>query len=196
MGGGMTDQLVHIVVGDDFADPGRLAIREALRRGRNAHLHITHCVTNAEVKKAKGGTETERMNAAMENVPEKLWERIANVGAEVQGLDAVSASVHVRVGDPNEALNQIAADYAADLIIVGTRDEKGLKSLGSVATHLIHSASCPVLVARPRSYAGMRKSERPDPPRPGENLHEDRTSGYHGTQRVSWNPANTGVLMY
>jgi nucleotide-binding universal stress UspA family protein len=192
----MTDQ-VHIVVGDDFGDPGRLAILEALRRARNAHLHVTHCVTSSEVRNAKGSTDTERMNAAMEGVPKQHWTRITEIGAEVRGLAGGSISVHVRVGDPEEALDQIAADYGADLIIVGTRDEKGLKSLGSVATHLIHHASCPVLVARPRDYRGVAKSDRPDPPRPGEDLHEERIgTGYHATQRVSWNPANTGVLMY
>jgi nucleotide-binding universal stress UspA family protein len=186
----MTDQLVHIVVGDDFSDPGRLAIREALRRARNAHLHVTHVVTEKEVRKAKGDNETERMNAAMEGVPEKIWDRVREIGGEVVGLETGSVSVHVRVGEPTDGLNQVAADYNADLIIVGTRDEKGLKSLGSVATHLIHHASCPVLVARPRNYAGVSKSERPDPPRPGEELHENRAgAGYHGTQRVSWNPS-------
>jgi len=184
----MTDARVHIVVGDDFGDPGRLAILEALRRGRNAHLHVTHVVPN------KGTVAAE---ADMAKSADGLWKRISEIGAEVIGLEAADISIHVRLGEPVEALNQVAADYGADLIIVGTKDAKGLKSLGSVATGLIHHANCSVLVARPRNHEMIRKSDHPDPPRPGQDVHEGRVdSGYQGSQRVSWNPANTGVRMF
>jgi nucleotide-binding universal stress UspA family protein len=184
----MSDSLVHIVVGDDFGPPGELAIREALRRGRNAHIHVAHVITGHEPKK---------LNAAIGAASERLWSRISEVGGHVLGLTAAEISIHVRIGRPVEALEKLAADYDADLIIVGTKDEKGLKSLGSISTALIHEAQCSVLVARTRDHRKVRKTDRPEPARVGEDMHEQRVdTGYSGTQRVSWNPANTGVLMY
>ena len=58
--------LVRIVVGDDFDAPGRLAIQEALRRGRNAHLHVCHVLAP---------TSAEKMDAQMTATGQKLWER-------------------------------------------------------------------------------------------------------------------------
>jgi nucleotide-binding universal stress UspA family protein len=51
-------------------------------------------------------------------------------------------------GDPSESLVAEAGD--ADLIVVGSRGRGGLKSalLGSVSGHVIHHASCPVVVLK------------------------------------------------
>ncbi len=176
---------IQIVVGDDFGAPGRLAILEALRRGSNAHLHICHVLDESK--------KTGELDAEFSAASHQLWERIANVGMEVLGLTAANISIHVRFGDPGVALEQLAADYHADLLIVGTKDEKGLKSLGSVATHLIHHATCSVLVARPRRHSDVPESERPPPPTPGADLHEERhDDSFVGTQHMSWNPSGNG----
>jgi nucleotide-binding universal stress UspA family protein len=172
---------VQIVVGDDFEETGRLAIREALRRGRNAHLHVCHVIS---------GGDSKENDAAISATSRKLWDRIGDVGIEVLGLTAANLSVHVRIGKPAEELEQLAADYDADVLIVGTKDDKGLKRLGSVATALIHNATCSVLVARLKSHQDVKKSSRPEAPKPGADLHEERHDlGYIGTQRVSWNTA-------
>jgi nucleotide-binding universal stress UspA family protein len=177
---------IQIVVGDDFGAPGRLAILEALRRGTNAHLHVCHVLEESR--------DAGEMDAAFSAASKKLWERIANVGMEVIGLTAANISINVRFGDPGEVLEQMAADYRADLVIVGTKDERGLKSLGSVATHLIHNATCSVLVARPQRHKEVAPTERPAPPTPGTDLHEERHSdGLVGTQRMSWNPSGKGT---
>ncbi len=173
---------IQIIVGDDFGAPGRLAILEALRRGSNAHLHVCHVLEE--------GKDASELDAEFTASSKKLWERIADVGAQVIGLTAADISIHVRFGDPGETLEQMAADYRADLLIVGTKDEKGLKRLGSVASHLIHNATCSVLVARPRRHDTVGATDRPAPPTPGADLHEERhDDSYIGTQRMSWNPS-------
>jgi hypothetical protein len=79
---------------------------------------------------------------------------------------------HVRLGDPAEALHQVAVDVDADLIGVGTHARAGVERLllGSVAEALIRRAHVPVLVAQPKDFSDLPRSERPDPARPGDDL--------------------------
>ena len=61
-------------------------------------------------------------------------------------------TLHMRRGDPAEAILRVAEDQAADLIVVGSR---GLSTvarffLGSVAERVARHALCPVLLVRPR----------------------------------------------
>ena len=78
---------------------------------------------------------------------------------------------HIRIGEPAEAIHQVAVDVDADLIVVGTHGQKPKSLLTSVAEELVRTAHVPVLVARPKEVGALSKTERPDPARPGENVH-------------------------
>jgi nucleotide-binding universal stress UspA family protein len=58
---------------------------------------------------------------------------------------------HVRSGRPYQEICAMAREIGADLIIVATRGQTGLKRivLGSTAERVVRFAPCPVLVARP-----------------------------------------------
>ena len=64
-------------------------------------------------------------------------------------------TARVRVGDPREALIEMARREGADLIVVGSHGRSGLTKLlmGSVASHVVTHAPCDVLVVRPRAKA-------------------------------------------
>lgn len=53
-------------------------------------------------------------------------------------------------GDPREAIVRAAADWRADLLVVGARGLGALARLvlGSVSEHVVHHAPCPVLIVR------------------------------------------------
>lgn len=53
-------------------------------------------------------------------------------------------------GDPGQTICEIADNWSADLIVVGSRGLKGLKEmfLGSVSNYVTHHAPCSVLIAR------------------------------------------------
>lgn len=57
---------------------------------------------------------------------------------------------HVRVGQPADAIVDLANDWPADLIVVGSRGRSGIGRvlLGSVAESVVRRAPCPVLVVR------------------------------------------------
>lgn len=176
-----TNHQLVIVVADDFSSTGLVALHEGLRRAAFAELHVVHVVTDDDLANAPGDSLLERRNAVLENLPPKLWDRIGSLGTEIGGLPELEVSVHVRFGVPSDAISTLAADYDADLIIVGTHGRTGVERfvLGSVGEALVRKAGCPVLVARPKDYSRTRKSDRPEPARPGEDLHAQRPEHAH-----------------
>jgi nucleotide-binding universal stress UspA family protein len=60
------------------------------------------------------------------------------------------AEAHVVEGDPREAIVRAAADWPADLLVVGARGLGAVARLvlGSVSGHVVHHAPCPVLIVR------------------------------------------------
>jgi nucleotide-binding universal stress UspA family protein len=94
--------------------------------------------------------------AAGTEVGESLWARQVCAGAK-RRLERIAAEhdlsreeLRVAAGDPAEAVAVIAAEEAADLIVVGAR--RGLlgRTLrSSLARELAATASCPVVVAPP-----------------------------------------------
>jgi nucleotide-binding universal stress UspA family protein len=62
----------------------------------------------------------------------------------------IPTTVESRVGEAGSLICEIAQRWAADLIVLGRRDNQGVKhvALGSVSNYVTHHAPCSVLVAR------------------------------------------------
>jgi nucleotide-binding universal stress UspA family protein len=73
---------------------------------------------------------------------------IDRTAAAVTGADSVERVIEH--GDAGEALCRLAADRAADVVVVGSRGHGRFRRalLGSVSTHVVNNAPCPVLVVR------------------------------------------------
>jgi nucleotide-binding universal stress UspA family protein len=72
-------------------------------------------------------------------------------GVEKQVKDAgVNVTAHLRDGPPDAAIDELAKEIDADLIVIGTRGNTGLKHilLGSVAERTLRHAPCPVLTIK------------------------------------------------
>ena len=165
---------LNIVVGMDFDELGDRALREALRlsRGRgNAAIHIAHALTQKDM--GSFGDDMEKQSAALESLPKELWQRVGKL-LEESGIehDAIPIWQHVRIGDPADVVLQVANDYSAHMIVVGSHARKGLDRLllGSVAEKLVRAAKLPVLVAYANTLDPQRRTERPAPPATPEEL--------------------------
>lgn len=176
----------RIVVGVDFDKPGDDALAEALRMARenaNDELHVVHVVK----MRGDDAKSIDRAADEMQARANELRVRVVDVCATVFPNEEWEQELvyHVRLGDPADALHQVAIDYEANLVVVGTHARSGIEKLllGSVAEKLVRIAQLPVLVARPRNFGGSRKSSRPEAPRPGEVLHDEH---YHASERVTF----------
>ena len=63
------------------------------------------------------------------------------------------------------------------MLVVGTHARRGVEKLllGSVAEELVRIARLPVLIAHPKNLRDLARSDRPEPARPGEDLHGSLT---------------------
>jgi nucleotide-binding universal stress UspA family protein len=200
----MTNQnTMTLVVGVDFTPAGDLALEEALHRSRSqaVDLHAVHAVDAVEQSFGDGGSKVERQEDLLRRLPSQIWDHIGTVGFRMSPrLPDLRIHVHVRLGRPSDALMQVAADYEADLVIVGTHGRKGFDKwvLGSVAEELVKKARCSVLVARPKNFEGVHRSERPEPARPGEDLSRRlEVHGphiYYSSEVYSWATRDVEVL--
>jgi nucleotide-binding universal stress UspA family protein len=196
-------QPTAIVVGVDFTPASDVALEQALRRAADgaSEVHAVHVVDDVEAAFGQGATEVERHDDLLRKLPSTIWAHIELLGRRVfPPLPATPIHVHVRLGRPAECLTQIAVDYDAGLIVVGTHGRKGFDKfiLGSVAEDLVRNARCSVLVARPTRYEDVPKTERPDAPRPGEDLSRRlEVRGphtYYSTEIYSWATRDVDVL--
>lgn len=172
----------RIVVGIDFGPTGDEALRMAMELGHvipSAELHLTTVVVERErAPTAERIAEDERLLA---EAAERLRRYVDERRSYANGHFERPVVQHARLGDPAEALHQVAVDVDASLIIVGTRGTRGIAKLvlGSVSERLVKLARMPVLVARPKDFTGLARSEtRPEAPRPGQtdaDLHAPAT---------------------
>lgn len=153
----MADDVQIVVVGVDFGPRGDDAIAMALdyaHRSSGVVLHAVHALPPADLYVEPGQSMSEARERALTLGPMRVRRRINLVAASRgETLAAVRLVTHARSGDPASVLCQLAVDFQADMIIVGTQDRRGLSQLlhRSVAARLVREAPCPVVVARPRT---------------------------------------------
>lgn len=138
-------KLDRIVVGVDGSEAGSEALRQA-KRLLGPGGRIVAVAAYDPALAARGGWDapalTERLRAEAESARSEAARALAGLPGSEARLVA---------GDPGEALLSVAAEERAALIAVGSHGLGRIAgiALGSVATALVHRASCPVLVARP-----------------------------------------------
>ena len=137
--------VAHVVVGVDGSEVGQRALVWAVEeaRRRDATLDVVHAwrvpipdpYMPAAIDVADFRVDAERV----------LAEAIAQLPSDPNGPTIVPCLVH---GAPAAVLLEAAAD--ADLLVVGSHGHGGFIGmlLGSVSQHVLHHATCPVVVVR------------------------------------------------
>jgi nucleotide-binding universal stress UspA family protein len=195
------EQTYRMVVGADGSELGDMAVIRAFEVARDrprAEIHAIHVATDAELEDAPGASRLEKQDYLLETIPHEMWARLERLAYTMpQPPGELRVSVHMRFGPAHEVIHQVAVDYDADLIIVGTHGRHGLERmvLGSVAEKLVRMAHCPVLVVRPKSYEGLEKTERmeaapSEPPHPEGKQRQPRL--YTATRDVVWSGRQSG----
>jgi nucleotide-binding universal stress UspA family protein len=139
-----------IVVGTDGSETAHLALKEAadLARSSGATLHIVSAYEPASGARVGGSDAPERAQWMVG--PDVQVDTVLDRAAGAAHAQGIKTECHARKGDPANALLDVAAEHAADLIVVGNRGMTGTKRflLGSVPDKISHHAPCSVLIVR------------------------------------------------
>lgn len=97
------------------------------------------------------------LSATSIEIYQQQWEGYKQASLEIlhaQAQEAELAGIVVETnqtaGSPGETICEVAKDWEADLILLGSRGRAGLSEwlLGSVSNYVMHHAPCSVLVSR------------------------------------------------
>lgn len=153
---------LRILAGVSYDETGENAMRMAVDLARyrpSAMLHVAHVAPDSALASRTGNLEDRARLLG------RLPEELARFTQRFLVPAVTNVAVHVRVGDPASTLLQLAADYDADLVVVGTHGRRGLQrfALGSVAQALLDARRCPIVIAVPSQLAEMHKTVVPAP---------------------------------
>lgn len=127
----------------ECSDAG-LAAAKALAERFGSRLELAHVDPGPPPALRQGVMGTE-LGASIAQYERRLRTRLL---AAREGVKRVGT--HMLVGDPERAVPRLAADAAADLVVMGTHGRRGLGRLvlGSVAEAAVHACRVPVLTTR------------------------------------------------
>ena len=136
----------NIVVAVDFSEISDDAFGTGVELAKQfgAKLHIVHAFAYpvALVNSYEAGLSADFLDSVRGEAKRKL-----QAAAEKAGADGVDAEWHFEVSPAAAAIVKVAVDTQADLVVIGTRGNTGLKHvvLGSVAERTARTAPCSVL---------------------------------------------------
>jgi nucleotide-binding universal stress UspA family protein len=147
---------VNVLIGTDGSDDAITAATRALPLLATPDTLTIVCVTEtpaiatAGLESGFGGgiasaDEIEAEQAAAERGAQDAIERT------VAALSTPASVVQrVEVGDAGAMLCRLAEELPADVVVVGSRGRGVIRRalLGSVSSHVVHNAPCPVMVVR------------------------------------------------
>ena len=138
----------------DFSDSSQTAFEVACALARDYDAELVLC--HVEPWPAVPVVEGIALDLPVED-PDADVSRLADIRPEDPTVRVVR---RLRRGEPAAEILTVAADVAADLIVMGTHGRGGLSRLvlGSVAEMVMRKAPCPVLTVRAPAAHAARES--------------------------------------
>ena len=150
--------LRKILAGTDFSLVAEAAVEQAasLAAAAGAELRLVHAESYAEASEAAVALQPATLEAMRAHALRQLENRAGELRRG--GLAVTTVVEH---GQPSVVLLSEAANWGADLLVVGTRGLGGLRGLllGSTARRVVERAACPVLAVH-GPLAGSRGARR------------------------------------
>ncbi len=144
-------KLGTILVATDFSDAAALAVNQAgdIAKRAGARLILLRVDSRLAAGRGRSGVSQPGSDSAGDERAAEHMQRLEEIGAPFL-QSGLRVEYEVRGGHPDEVIVEAADDFAADLVVTGTRGRTGLKRflLGSVAEKVVRLASTNVMVAR------------------------------------------------
>jgi nucleotide-binding universal stress UspA family protein len=146
---------MRVVIGTDGSDDAIAAAQRAIEvLASDAELHLI-CVAEPPAIVSAGMESGFAGGIASADEVDVAWAgAIADARTALErttnALGAVTVETHVEQGASGAVLCESAEALGADVLVVGSRGRGAIRRvlLGSVSTHVVHNAPCPVLVVR------------------------------------------------
>jgi nucleotide-binding universal stress UspA family protein len=150
---------VQVVVAYDFTPSSAQALARAIEVAARAPHHVLHIVAALDPhdRTLRAGPIKEVSYQTAETVQKLIADNVAKAFAGRETASEVQFFVHARIGSPAAEILALAEEVGADLIFIGSHGKTGVERLmlGSVSERVVREAKCPVLVARPKTYADV-----------------------------------------
>lgn len=144
-----------VLLATDGSDLATEAMRQAVAVLGTDHRFITLAVVPPAFVPTASVSPMETHPTLVDPVLEQQLEReqAAESATDEQQLDAVlglTTEHLVELGEPGPTICEVAEREGVDLVVVGSHGHGILQRvlMGSVSTHVLHHAPCPVLVVR------------------------------------------------
>ena len=144
----------RILVAMDDTEPGRHALGKAIELAAvtGAQLRVLHVLDLADLARDAEFVNWSEQSAERMNAGQALVDAaVARAREATVDADGVLLPVETKEQKVDETVVAQAADWSADLIVLGTHGRSGLSRLlhGSVAEAVLRAASRPVLLFPP-----------------------------------------------
>jgi nucleotide-binding universal stress UspA family protein len=159
----------NVIAALDFSELGDRALSTALELAshKSSEVHVISVAFSEGNALRMPGPDTGHLLSEAEG-QELLRDHVTNiiqgeVGRGVADVDLVS--VYLTTGNPAKRIVALANAVDADMIVVGTHGRRGIERfiLGSVASEVVKSANCSVLVVRPMDFVHGEKLPEIEP---------------------------------
>jgi nucleotide-binding universal stress UspA family protein len=141
----------RILVASDFSKASQRAFATALtlaktNRATLTILHVVVPITPIVPEQYLGAQTWERLDSQSRRWSQQQLRRLTDK-AKNAGIRAVGLLLE---GDPAQQIARAVRSKRADLLVVGTHGRTGLTKffVGSIASRLVATASCPVVTVR------------------------------------------------
>lgn len=147
---------MKVLLGTDGSDDAVAAARQALTVLGEAETIFVVCIIESpaieaagmESGMAGGVASAEEIDAAWVAVKAAASDALERTAAALSGPATIVQLTEE--GGPGPALCSIAEQRGVDVVVVGSRGRGAIRRalMGSVSTHVVNNAPCPVLVVR------------------------------------------------
>jgi nucleotide-binding universal stress UspA family protein len=141
----------HILVGVDGSKESLEAARFAQGLAEQTGATVTYLFAIEPPQVIPVGPLSGYVTTSAPRSEDDLDKARAFLDSLVADRPAIKASTRVELGEPSEAICEVANRLGVDLVVVGARGHGAGRRLllGSVSDRVAHHAPCPVLVVRP-----------------------------------------------
>ena len=138
----------NVLVATDFSEPSDAALNygRELARTFTATLHVLHVADNVTFQYGVEGYST-MLPELQQDVEEAARKQLARLITEEDRTALGAQAVVITAVAKAAAIVRYASEHRMDLIVMGTHGRGAVSHLlmGSVAEHVVRTATCPVL---------------------------------------------------